>query len=219
MKIRYVIAVLAIILLSVVTVNAKEANGQPFEELRAAIQELSDRINNIQLTPGPQGDTGDVGPAGADGADGANGADGADGADGAQGIQGIKGDKGEPSTFEPIPLVVLVPKSSHPPIPAGLKVVCYDGPNSPSPSSPSNTCPVVKWAGNTYWAYSYINNAFAMKIVAYRDVDNSVLSQTHKAGARYLYAISIDPSTRTVTLRGQGGNAVTMTYPEPLVLS
>ena len=234
MKIRYLIAVLAIILMSVVTVNAQQSNGQPFEELWAAIQELSDRIDNIQLTPGqqgdpgpqgPKGDTGDAGPMGPAGPQGdtgdvgAKGDTGADGADGATGPQGLKGDKGEPSTFEPIPQVVLVPKSSHPPIPTGLKVVCYDGPDSPFGASPSSTCPVVKWAGNTYWAYSYTNNANAMNIVAYRDVDNSILSQTNKNGARYLYAISIDPSTRIVTFRGQGGNTVTMTYPQPLVLS
>lgn len=201
-----VIAVLAIMIMSVGAVSAQAAKGQPFQEVWDAIQDLSDRINNIELTPGP---------AGTDGATGPQGPAGTDGATGPQGPAGPQGLKGESGTFEPLPQVVTVPKNSHPPIPAGSKVTCFDGPNTFTGS----TCQVVKWAGNTYWAYSYTNNANAMNIVAYRDFDNSIVSQTNKNGARYLYAISINPSTRIVTFRGQADHTVTMTYPEPLVLS
>jgi|SRR5690242_12676612 len=47
--------------------SATTASGTPFDQLRAAIQDLQNQINNIQLTPGPQGppgpkgDTGDAG--------------------------------------------------------------------------------------------------------------------------------------------------------------
>ena len=219
--------------------------GQPFEELwdaindlRIAINDLGVAIDEIELTPGPQGEQGLEGPKGDTGATGLQGEQGPagpkgdTGATGPQGEQGPAGPKGDTgatgpqgeqgpagSQIEPAPQVVIVPTSSHPPIPGGLKLTVYDGPNSPSPSSSSNTCPVVKWGGYTYWAYSYTDNRDSMNIVAYHDVDNSIVSQTEKVGARYLYAISVEPSTRTVTFRGQDDHAVTMTYPEPMMLS
>jgi|GEM_PF-4081624 hypothetical protein len=228
--------------------EADNEHGQPFQELWDAIKDLRQQILNIQLTPGPQGPpgadgadgaTGQQGPAGADGAQGPKGdkgdtgatgltgPQGLAGADGAQGPKGDKGDTGAPGpqgpigltgadgTVELVPRVVTVPKDSNPPIPPGSKVTCFDGPDVYT----GTTCKVVKWNGLTYWAYSYTNNANAMNIVAYRDADNSIFSQTNKNGARYLNDISIDTTTRIVTFSGQGGATVTMTYPEPLVLS
>ena len=58
-------------------VDAQKSNGQPLNALWAAIDGLQAQINNIQLTPGPQGPPGDDGAPGADGDDGAPGADGA----------------------------------------------------------------------------------------------------------------------------------------------
>ena len=235
-KMKYTSVFLVFVILAVGVfaspASAKDTQnkGQPFEELWDAINDLRDAINDlraaideIELTPGPEGPQGEQGPAGPQGEQGPAGPQGEQGPAGPQGEQGPAGPQGEQGPagplIEPAPQVFIVPTDSHPPIPGGLKLTCYDGPNSPSPSSPSDTCPVVKWGGYTYWAYSYIDNRNAMNIVAYSDVDNSVASQTKKTGARYLYDISVEPSTRTVTFKGQGDNAVTMTYPGPLMLS
>ena len=228
-KLVYVVSLL--LAFGMLMAPASAANGTPFNEIWDAITVLGDRIDNIELTPGPIGPQGEIGPIGPQGEVGIQGEIGPIGPQGEVGPQGDigpvgptgatgpQGPKGDTGAFDYAPRVVRVPTNSHPPIPAGLKIVSYDGPNSPSPSSPSSTCPVVKWAGNTYWAYSYTNNANAMKVVAYRDADNSIVSQTHKSGARYLYDISINPSTRIITFSGQGGNTFTMTYPAPFTLS
>jgi|GEM_PF-4613028 len=103
-----IIAVLAIFLMSIAfapIAGAKDSdkdnekdtekdhqnNGQAFEELWEAIKDLGERIDNIQLLPGPQGP---VGPAGADGAAGPQGPIGPAGADGAAGAQGPVGPAG-----------------------------------------------------------------------------------------------------------------------------
>jgi hypothetical protein len=52
---------------------------------------IYDRINDIELTPGPQGPQGERGPAGADGRDGVDGIDGKDGRPGFDGIPGPAG--------------------------------------------------------------------------------------------------------------------------------
>ena len=62
-------------------------NGKPF-------QELQDQINNIQLTPGPQGAQGPAGLQGPQGVAGADGADGAPGTEGPQGPAGLQGPQG-----------------------------------------------------------------------------------------------------------------------------
>jgi len=181
-------------------------------------------IQGAQGLPGSQGAQGLTGPQGSQGAQGLPGPQGAQGAQGLrgqrglQGPQGATGAKGATGQFDPVPKVVLVPANSHPPIPAGQNVGCYDGSGLISPSQSSSTCPVVKWAGYTYWAYSYDDNRDSMNIVAYRDVDNSIAFQTEKTGARYLYAISVNSATRVVTFKGQADYSVTMTAPEPWLL-
>jgi len=80
-------------------------NGIPgkIRLLQEQINALQTELDNIQLTPGPQGDPGPAGPQGPAGANGADGADGAvgatgpagaDGVAGAEGPQGPKGDTG-----------------------------------------------------------------------------------------------------------------------------
>jgi len=85
-----VFAMLAIVMAPALAKDDKvtTSNGLPFQEIWAAIRELQDKLNNIQLTPGPQG------PPGADGAPGVQGAPGKDGADGAPGVQGPPGKDG-----------------------------------------------------------------------------------------------------------------------------
>ncbi len=100
-KIMIVGVIVTMLLVSIGTaVNAKAPEGKPFQEIWDAITEVNERIDNIQLTPGPKGDKGDKGDTGAagadgvDGEDGTNGIDGADGEDGTNGIDGATGPAG-----------------------------------------------------------------------------------------------------------------------------
>ena len=106
------------------------------------------------------------------------------------------------------PQVVNVPASSSPPVPVGLKVTCLKGPNTLE-SSP--TCPVVKFNGNTTWAYSFIDNRVAFGIVTY-DPNNKVLANNTQNGSRYVYKITVDPSAKTVSFWGQGDAKVTLPW-------
>lgn len=72
--------------------DAQKSNGQPFQTLWDAIADLQTQIENIELTPGPQGEQG---PPGQDGIDGVDGQDGAPGEQGPQGEQGIQGPPGQ----------------------------------------------------------------------------------------------------------------------------
>jgi len=72
--------------------DAQKSNGQPFQTLWDAIADLQTQIENIELTPGPQGEQGIQGPPGQDGADGQDGTNGIDGEDGAPGEQGPPGE-------------------------------------------------------------------------------------------------------------------------------
>ena len=71
-------------------VSAKGTKDR-IQALEAEIEALNNRIDNIQLTPGPQGEAGPQGPAGNDGAVGATGAQGPTGAQGADGTDGEDG--------------------------------------------------------------------------------------------------------------------------------
>lgn len=106
------IALLATVMVLAISISAsplafadKKDNGNPFQVVWDVIEDLQSQIDNIQLTPGPQGETGDTGAAGETGAqgiqglpgsDGLNGQDGTNGSDGTNGINGIDGDQGIP---------------------------------------------------------------------------------------------------------------------------
>ena len=84
------LVVVALMSLTVASVDAKDKVQQSDlqDEIinrKAADANLQQKIDNIQLTPGPAGDDGADGAPGADGADGAVGAPGPAGADGAAG--------------------------------------------------------------------------------------------------------------------------------------
>jgi len=75
--------------------------------VKADVAQLRIDLENIELTPGPQGATGPVGPAGADGAtgptraDGAGGTTGLTGATGPAGATGTKGTAGDDGATGP----------------------------------------------------------------------------------------------------------------------
>ena len=69
---------------------ADKPNGQPFDAVWEAIGLLQTQVDEIELTPGPQGEPGVPGPQGEQGLQGPQGEPGP------QGIQGIQGQQGEP---------------------------------------------------------------------------------------------------------------------------
>jgi hypothetical protein len=78
---------------SVTAENVQKTNGQPFQEIWEAINDLQEQIDNGALV-GPQGEKGE------DGLQGIQGEQGKDGLQGPRGYQGPKGDPGEPSWDE-----------------------------------------------------------------------------------------------------------------------
>jgi hypothetical protein len=98
------------------------------------------------------------------------------------------------------PVVENVASRSRPAIPSGLKVTC-------------STCPVIKWGGYTYWAYSHRDNRVAMTIVAY-DAAGKVVRKWYKTGARYVGRIGVDTAAKTVTFWGQADKTIVMKWDE-----
>ena len=107
-------------------------------------------------------------------------------------------------------VVAYVPINSNPPIPAGLKIACMKGPND---LTMSKTCPVVKYMGNTTWAYSFIDNRVSMALVTY-DAQNNVVSNITKDGARYVWQAVSSLPDKTVMFSGQSNQTVTVTWAE-----
>lgn len=75
-------------------------SGHPEDhnKITAALEEVRANVDDIELTPGPQGpkgDTGATGPAGPKGDTGETGPQGPKGDTGAAGATGAKGDKGD----------------------------------------------------------------------------------------------------------------------------
>ncbi len=108
-------------------------------------------------------------------------------------------------------VLVSVPNqsSSHPSIPDGLTRTCYKA------GQPAPTCPVVKWNGITYWAFSYIDNRFSLGIVGYRDTDGTVAINKELPGARYLETITVGEDV--VTFKGQNNAQAPMSFASPFL--
>ena len=88
---------------------------------------------------------------------------------------------------------------------------CIAGPENGSPIL--DTCPIVQWAGYEYWALNYTDNRSSMAIHAF-DRNGTLISVVERTGARYVYAIEVDPEAETVTFRGQVDRTITMTWQE-----
>jgi len=120
---------------------------------------------------------------------------------------------------ETAPTVATAPAQAPPAVPpTGMGVTCVKGPND---NTEAADCPVLKWHGYTYWAYSYYDNRMAMGIVAY-DAGGKVVAQWELPGARYVHAITVDSGARTITFAGQAGNKITTGWdsllPPPVVV-
>lgn len=108
------------------------------------------------------------------------------------------------------PTVAQVPSNAPPAVPSGMKVTCTPGPGT---GAQSPTCPVLQWNGHTYWAFSYDDNRNSLGIVAY-DSAGRVAAQWEKTGVRYVYAISVDPTGKTVTFAGQSDQKTSLAWSE-----
>lgn len=113
------------------------------------------------------------------------------------------------------PIVKSVDKSARPP--EGSAAFCYTGPDAGNRAA----CPIIQWGEYTYWAYSYWDNRDALNIVAY-DSSGNIVRQWEKAGARYLWRITMDAEARTFTFWGQDnetGGTVTVGWGDLLSAS
>lgn len=100
-------------------------------------------------------------------------------------------------------------KPSAPPlVPAGLVVKCHVGPTNPAAAA---LCPVLKWNGHSYWAYSFADNRNALAIVAY-DPQGQRVGRWDVTGTRWLNAITVDATARTATFVGEKGTKITRTW-------
>ncbi|MGL1901372.1 MAG: hypothetical protein OCC49_04490 [Fibrobacterales bacterium] len=105
------------------------------------------------------------------------------------------------------PKVELIAKGLIPTIPAGLKVSCF----SDASTNSSNTCPVVKWNGISYWALSYFDNRSSLSIVGF-DMNGTVLTQKEIIGTRYVWTAIINESDSTITFKGQGSGMINIAW-------
>lgn len=108
------------------------------------------------------------------------------------------------------PVVHDFPEPFARPLPGGLKEICTISPLS---GASARECPVLRFDGYTFWAYSYIDNRVAMAIVA-RDSANQVVKVWEKPGARYIWKIMVDETAQTVTFIGQSNATIVMTWQE-----
>ena len=106
-----------------------------------------------------------------------------------------------------MPQVGSAPANSPPPVPADAQVVCLVDPNL---LTNATSCPVITCGGLTYWMFSYLDSRVSMDIVGYRS--QSVAYQSARAGARYIYKITVDNAAQTVTLVGQSSATIVVPW-------
>jgi hypothetical protein len=98
-----------------------------------------------------------------------------------------------------VPEVITVPQALAPAdLPAGTKLDCFAGPDTFDLAD----CPVLRWGAYSYWAFSYIDNDFAMHVTAY-DRLGRIAKEVRVDGARYIWKMEIVEVSGTVVLRGQ----------------
>ena len=68
-------------------------------------------------------------------------------------------------------------------------------------------------ASRSSWAYSDGSNASSMTLVAY-DSGGNALETWERVGARYVWRITVDEATETVTIWGQANRTLVFTWEE-----
>jgi len=111
------------------------------------------------------------------------------------------------------PTVEVIDVVSPPRVPIGLKATCLQGPDS---SSASESCPIIAANGINFWALSYADNRLGMAVVGYDSAGN-VVALIEKTGARYVWDITLDATSQTITLHGQGDQTITLNWTDLFV--
>ena len=81
-------------------------------------------------------------------------------------------------------------------------MVCYDG-EVGQLAVYVDHCPVLKYEGTTYWAFSYTNNSFKLAIVGFNS-SGEVIQRFDIPGAIYIDKITVNTSARTTTFTDRG---------------
>lgn len=108
------------------------------------------------------------------------------------------------------PVVERIAQADVAEIPEGLKMSCFDAGDT---FSSDGNCPVLKWKGISYWAFSHLDNRLGMTVVAFNEA-NEIVNQWEKTGARYLWKIEVDKLEEKITLFGQGDRTILFTWDE-----
>ena len=98
-----------------------------------------------------------------------------------------------PGSTATAPVRAVLPQTMAPAaLPPGTKVTCLVSASSLDDAD----CPVLRWGGYTYWAFSYLDNRAAMNITAY-DGSGRVVKQI-PTGGRPLHLEDRDPGPAAV---------------------
>lgn len=100
-----------------------------------------------------------------------------------------------------MPVINYISTSAAPNPPAGLKVTCLI---SPSDLRSNAQHPVISYKGVDFWAFSYIDNRVSFGLCGIKN--GQVVKSIELPGNRYVYAITVNPANKTVTICGQYGN-------------
>ena len=106
------------------------------------------------------------------------------------------------------PTIITEPRTSGPTPPSDVWALCTP---SPDTGDLSATCPVIEYQGYTTWVYSFIDNRVSFNLVTY-DNQNNVVRNVTVDGARYVYKITSDPVSRSVTIWGQDNQQITIPW-------
>ncbi|KAJ7875324.1 Alpha/Beta hydrolase protein [Mycena olivaceomarginata] len=114
-----------------------------------------------------------------------------------------------------LPMISTRHHHIQPSPPEDLKYVAL---SDPEKLEFSQEYPVLILGQYTYWALSYIDNRYAMAILAYND-SGKIVGRWSKEGARYVHRIDLDAQTRNVSFIGQGNLSVVFSLSELKVTS
>lgn len=115
-----------------------------------------------------------------------------------------------PCTSCDVPVIKIVPVSSHPPLPAELKMTVLADPNQ---LQPSESAPVLSWGPYTYWVASYVDNRVAMDFLGF-DAQGRLVKQVARTGARYPWKLVLVDGAKSLQCTGQAEQQVTVTLAE-----
>lgn len=104
--------------------------------------------------------------------------------------------------------VVLTLKTKNAPSAPNDKVIliCKD-----NDGKSSNTCPVLSYGGNTYWAFTYKSNKPSYLLAGF-DQTGKLVSSVEVGCELYLRQITIDGPNQTVSFWGNNGKSTSLAW-------